>query len=74
MSQIKGSNTKPEILIRSYLHKQGFRFRLNVKNLPGRPDIVLKKYKAAIFVDGCFWHRHKDCKFASNPKSRREFW
>ena len=74
MSQIKGSNTKPEILVRSYLHKKGFRFRLHAKDLPGKPDIVLKKYRTAIFVDGCYWHRHQGCKLAYNPKSRQEFW
>ena len=74
MSQIKGSNTKPEILVRSYLHKKGFRFRLHDKKLPGKPDIVLKKYMTAIFVDGCYWHRHQGCKLAYNPKSRQEFW
>ena len=74
MSQIKGSNTKPEIIVRSYLHKSGFRFRLHDKHLPGRPDIVLKKYSSVIFVDGCFWHRHEGCKLAYNPKSRKEFW
>lgn len=74
MSQIKGSNTKPEILVRSYLHKKGFRFRLHAKDLPGKPDIVLKKYSTAIFVDGCYWHRHQGCKLAYNPKSRQEFW
>ena len=74
MSQIKGSNTKPEILVRSFLHRSGFRFRLNNKNLPGKPDIVMKKYSSVIFVDGCFWHRHEGCKLAYNPKSRKEFW
>ena len=74
MSQIKGSNTKPEILVRSYLHKMGFRFRFHAKGLPGKPDIVLKKYRTAIFVDGCYWHRHQGCKLAYNPKSRKKFW
>ena len=74
MSRIKGSNTKPEIIVRSFLHKQGFRFRLHVKDLPGKPDIVLKKYRTAIFVDGCYWHRHQGCKLAYNPRSRQEFW
>lgn len=62
MAGIKGRNTKPEILIRKLLHKKGFRFRLHVKNLPGKPDIVLPKYKAVIFVNGCFWHGHKGCR------------
>ena len=74
MSQIKGKSSNPELIVRSYLHGKGFRFRVNVKNLPGKPDIVLKKYNTLIFVDGCFWHRHKDCKYAYTPKSRKEFW
>ena len=74
MSQIKGSNTKPELIVRSFLHKNGLRFRINDKNLPGKPDILLKKYQTVIFVDGCFWHRHKGCKYAYNPKSREDFW
>ena len=74
MSRIRGSNTKPEILVRSFLHKKGFRFRLHAKDLPGKPDIVLKKYRTAIFVDGCYWHRHQGCKLAYNPKSRKDFW
>jgi DNA mismatch endonuclease (patch repair protein) len=74
MGQIKGSDTKPEIAVRSFLHRQGLRFRVNDKNLPGKPDIVLKKYRTIVFVDGCFWHRHTGCKFAYTPKSRTEFW
>ena len=74
MSRIKGSDTKPEIAVRSFLHRQGLRFRVNDKNLPGKPDIVLKKYRTIVFVDGCFWHRHTGCKFAYTPKSRIEFW
>lgn len=74
MSRIKSSNTKPEIAIRSLLHKTGFRFRLHRKDLPGKPDIVLPRYKTVIFVHGCFWHRHKNCRFAYEPKSRRDFW
>src|SRR5215203_2449784 len=74
MSQIKGKNTKPEILVRKYLHAQGFRFRLHVKNLPGKPDIVLPKYKTVIFVHGCFWHGHKNCKFSKLPTTRTDFW
>jgi len=73
MSGIKGKNTKPELTIRKLLHKEGFRFRLHVKDLPGKPDIVLKKYNAVIFVHGCFWHRH-DCKYFKWPKSRPDFW
>ena len=74
MSRIKGRDTKPEILVRSLLHRKGFRFRLHQKNLPGRPDIVLRKYGTVIFVNGCFWHRHKNCPDATLPKSKTEFW
>lgn len=74
MSRIKGGNTKPELLVRSFLHKKGLRFRLHDWRLPGKPDIVLPRYKTAIFVHGCFWHRHKGCKDASVPKSRAGFW
>ncbi len=74
MAQITAANTKPEIKVRSILHRAGFRFRLHRKDLPGRPDIVLPKYNTAIFVHGCFWHRHFGCKFAYFPKSRIEFW
>ena len=74
MSAIKSKNTKPEIAVRKLLHSMGFRFRLHRKDLPGSPDIVLPKYKTLIFVHGCFWHRHENCKYASNPKTRKEFW
>ena len=74
MSRIGGKNTKPEIVVRSILHRCGFRFRIHRKDLPGKPDIVLPKHKAVIFVHGCFWHRHEGCKFAYNPKSRLSFW
>lgn len=74
MSGIKGKDTAPELKVRSFLHANGFRFRLHRKDLPGKPDIVLPKYKACVFVHGCFWHRHKGCKLASEPKSREEFW
>ena len=74
MSQIKGSNTKPEIAVRSYLHRNGLRFRIHDKKLPGKPDIALKKYNTSIFIDGCFWHRHKGCKYSYTPKSRVKFW
>lgn len=74
MSRIKGQDTAPEKKVRSYLHKQGFRFRINKKDLPGKPDIVLSKYKSAVFVHGCYWHRHKNCKFAYTPKTNIEFW
>ena len=74
MSAIKSKNTKPEITVRKLLHSMGYRFRLHRKDLPGSPDIVLPKYKTVIFVHGCFWHRHKNCKYASTPKTRQEFW
>ena len=74
MSMIKGKNTKPEIIVRKYLFHCGFRFRVNVKRLPGTPDIVLRKYKTAIFVNGCFWHGHENCKYFVLPKTNSEFW
>ena len=74
MSAIKSKNTKPEIAVRKLLHSMGYRFRLHRKDLPGSPDIVLPKYKTVIFVHGCFWHRHENCKYASIPKTRSEFW
>ena len=74
MSAIKSKNTKPEITLRKLLHSMGYRFRLHRKDLPGSPDIVLPKYKTVIFVHGCFWHRHENCKYASTPKTRQEFW
>jgi len=74
MSQIKGKNTKPEMLVRKFLFANGFRYRLNVKDLPGKPDIVLPKYKTVIFVNGCFWHGHKGCPYFVLPKTRTEWW
>ena len=74
MSAIKSKNTKPEIAVRKVLHSMGYRFRLHSKDLPGSPDIVLPKYKTVIFVHGCFWHRHENCKYATTPKTRKEFW
>lgn len=73
MAGIKGKNTKPEILIRSLLHRQGFRFKLNVRDLPGKPDIVFPRFRAVIFVNGCFWHGH-DCILFKLPKTRPDFW
>lgn len=73
MSNIKGRNTKPELLIRSLLHTQGFRFRIHRKDLLGKPDIVLSKYKAIIFIHGCFWHGHHNCRLFKLPASRTEF-
>jgi DNA mismatch endonuclease (patch repair protein) len=74
MSQIKGKNTKPEMLVRKFLFSKGFRYRLHVKNLPGKPDIVLPKYKTVIFVHGCFWHGHQECKYFVVPKTRTDWW
>lgn len=73
MAAIRGSHTKPELQIRKRLHAAGFRYRLHVKELPGRPDLVLPRYKAAIFVNGCFWHQH-DCHLFKWPATREEFW
>jgi len=74
MSRIRSKNTKPEIRLRSLLHKAGYRFRLHARKLPGTPDIVLPKYRTVIFVHGCFWHRHIDCANSTMPKTRIEFW
>jgi len=74
MSQIKGKNTKPEMLVRRFLHGNGYRYKLHDKSLPGKPDIVLPKYKTVIFVNGCFWHGHKNCKYYLVPKTRTEWW
>lgn len=73
MSGIRGKNTKPELLVRSHLHRKGLRFRLHA-NLPGKPDLVFPKYRTAVFVHGCFWHRHPDCRYAATPKTNDEFW
>ena len=74
MAKIRSKNTKPELKVRSMLHAMGFRFRLNRVDLPGKPDIVLPKYKTVIFVHGCFWHRHENCKYRTVPKTNEEFW
>jgi DNA mismatch endonuclease (patch repair protein) len=74
MSQIKGKNTKPEMLVRKFLHAQGFRYKLHDKSLPGKPDIVLPKYKTVIFIHGCFWHKHSDCRYFVVPKTRTDWW
>ena len=74
MSLIQGKNTKPEKLLRSLLHRAGYRFRLHDKSLPGKPDIVLKKFKTVVFVNGCFWHHHEGCDKATTPKTRKAFW
>jgi DNA mismatch endonuclease (patch repair protein) len=74
MSRIRSKDTKPELLVRKFLHKNGFRYRLHVKDLPGKPDIVLPKYKTVIFIHGCFWHGHEGCKYYVVPKTRTEWW
>jgi DNA mismatch endonuclease, patch repair protein len=74
MSRIRGRDTRPELVVRSLLHRLGYRFRLHRADLPGRPDIVLPKYRTVVMVHGCFWHRHRGCEFAYTPKSRAEFW
>ena len=74
MSGIRGKDTKPELLVRKYLHARGLRFRLHVKDLPGKPDVVFPKYRAVVFVHGCFWHHHAGCKYATMPSSRADFW
>lgn len=74
MSQIKSKDTKPEMIVRRFLHSQGFRYRLHDENLPGKPDLVLKKYNTVIFIHGCFWHKHRDCKYFVPPKTRTQWW
>ena len=74
MSRIRGKNTKPEMILRSQLFRQGYRFRVHQADLPGKPDIVLPKYKTAIFVHGCFWHYHKDCREGRIPSTNSKFW
>ena len=74
MSRIKSINSKPEELVRKYLFSQGLRYRKNVKRLPGKPDIVLSKYKTIVFINGCFWHGHKGCRYFAMPKSNTEYW
>ena len=74
MSNIRRKDTSPERIVRSFLHGEGFRFRLHVRGLRGNPDLVLRKHNAVIFVHGCFWHRHAGCRLAYNPKSRIDFW
>ncbi len=74
MSRIRSKNTKPELLVRRALFKNGFRYRIHDKNLPGKPDVVLKKYRTVIFINGCFWHGHQDCKYFVVPKTRQEWW
>ena len=73
-SRIRGKDTKPEMVLRSLLHRAGYRYRLHDKRLPGKPDLVLPRYKTAIFVNGCYWHRHKGCSKATMPKTNTAFW
>ena len=74
MSQVKSKDTKPEMIVRKFLHSNGFRYRLHVKDLPGKPDLVLPKYNSVIFVHGCFWHAHKGCNYFKLPKTNIDFW
>lgn len=74
MSRIRSKDTKPELLVRRYLHARGYRYRINVKRLPGTPDIVLRKYRTVIFINGCFWHGHEECRYFIMPKSNTPFW
>ena len=74
MSRIRSRHTKPEVIVRSLLHRSGYRFKINDSKLPGRPDIVLPKYKTVIFVHGCFWHRHENCSKATTPSTNKEYW
>lgn len=74
MSRIRGKDTKPELLVRKYLHAHGLRYRLHTTALPGKPDVVLPKYKTVVFVHGCFWHKHESCRYFVVPKTRTEFW
>lgn len=74
MSRIRGKHTKPEIRLRSLLHRSGLRFRVHSDRLPGKPDIILPKYKSVVFVNGCFWHRHEGCRYCATPKTRADFW
>ncbi len=74
MSRIKSKDTKPEIFVRKFLFANGFRYRLHAKNLPGKPDVILPKYKTAIFINGCFWHGHENCHYFKLPKTRTEWW
>jgi DNA mismatch endonuclease, patch repair protein len=74
MASIRGKDTRPELLLRRALHSRGFRYRLHARSLPGRPDLVLPRWRAVVFVHGCFWHRHSGCRYATTPATRPEFW
>ena len=74
MSQVKSKNTKPEIMVRKFLFSKGFRYKLHDKTLPGKPDLVFPKFKAVLFINGCFWHGHDSCKYSTIPETRKEWW
>lgn len=74
MASIRGKNTRPELLLRSAMFAAGFRYRLHARGLPGSPDLVFPKYRAVLFVHGCFWHRHDNCRYTTSPKSNEDFW
>jgi DNA mismatch endonuclease (patch repair protein) len=74
MRRVRGKDTRPEVIVRQFLHRRGFRFRLHVPGLPGRPDIVLPKYRTVVLVHGCYWHRHRGCASTSTPTTHRQFW
>ena len=74
MSRIRGKDTKPEMLVRKFLFANGFRYRLHDKKLPGKPDMIFPKYKTVVFINGCFWHGHQECRYFVAPKSRTEWW
>lgn len=74
MSRVRGKDTKPEMLVRRLVHAAGYRYRLHVRNLPGKPDLVFSARRKVVFINGCFWHRHRNCALARLPKSRTEFW
>lgn len=74
MRQIRGQDTQAELLVRSYLHRAGLRFKTNVRSLPGSPDLVFSKHRCVVFIHGCYWHRHRGCRFAASPTTRVEFW
>lgn len=74
MSHIRSRDTSPELKVRSMIHRAGYRYRLHVKEMPGKPDIVMPRYRTAIFVNGCFWHRHLDCRYATMPKTNIDYW
>ena len=74
MSRIRSRDTSPELRVRSLIHRAGYRYRLHVKEMPGKPDIVMPRYRTAILINGCFWHRHSNCKYATTPKTNTDYW